>query len=642
MKACLRLLAGVALMCPAMAMAQRTSENLVTQSADAFGKTIGSEKIGLYNAEDVRGFNPVDAGNVRIEGLYFDHVERVPARIVEGSTVRVGLSVQGVPFPAPTGIVDYSLTLYEGKSILSGMVERGPFGGVAGNLELRLPLAGEKLGIDGGFGFREQVRPEGGRNGFRSYGGSVVWRPTGAAMFTVFAGAFTNRGDEARVTIFPAAGEDLPNVPRGQFLGQSWTDRNGMGTTFGGIGKLAKGPWLFEAGLFEFRTHSETNFADLLRGVKADGSASSRTIIYDPDSETRSFSGEGRVTRLFRMGAVEHRIIVSARGRVKDRLFGGVQRIDLGPSSAITPDFQAKPVLLPQVKDEDHVQQMNWGLAYGFKWLDRGSVDLSVSHTSYTKKLDFADVRLPVLETRDNPILVTAAGSVRLNRHLSLYGGYVRGLEEALIAPDVATNRSEAPPAIRTRQIDFGLRYGVTPKLTLVAGLFSVSKPYFNLDPSMRYRQLGQVDNRGLELSLAGAVAPGVTLVAGSLFLDPVISGEAVTAGLIGKQPVGSVRRRSIASIDWRFAGGTSPISIDVALESLSSRMANPLNTLVAPPRETINLGGRYRFKVDGHALLLRAQMLNLLNDYGWQVSSSGGFTYSSGRTYMAQLVFDI
>jgi iron complex outermembrane receptor protein len=225
---------------------------------------------------------------------------------------------------------------------------------------------------------------------------------------------------------------------------------------------------------------------------------------------------------------------------------------------------------------------------------------------------------------------------------LSLYGGFVRGLEEALVAPDVATNRSEAPPAIRTRQIDFGLRYGVTPKLTLVAGLFSVSKPYFNLDPALRYRQLGQVDNRGFELSLAGSLAPGVTIVAGSLFLDPVISGEAVTDGLIGKQPVGSVRRRTIANVDLRFARGTSPMSIDVALESLSSRMANPLNTFVAPPRETINLGGRYRFKVNGHPMLIRAQLQNALNDYGWQVSSSGGFTYSSGRTYMAQLVFDI
>jgi iron complex outermembrane receptor protein len=642
MKTCLRLLAGVAVMWPAMASAQRTSENLVTQSADAFGKSIGSEKIGLYNAEDVRGFNPVDAGNVRIEGLYFDHIERVPSRIVEGSTVRVGLSAQGVPFPAPTGIVDYNLTLYGGKTSLSGMVERGPYGGIAGNLEFKLPLVGEKLGIAGGYGFREQVRPEGGRNGYRSYGGSIIWRPTGAAMVTVFAGAFTNRGDEAHVTIFPAAGEDLPKVPRGLFLGQSWTDRNGIGTTFGGIGKLAKGPWLFEAGVFEFRTKSETNFADLLRGVKADGSSAGRTIIYDPNSETRSLSGEGRVTRFFRMSDVEHRIIVSARGRVKDRLFGGVQRIDLGPSSAIAPDFRPKPLLLPQVKDEDHVEQMNFGIAYGFKWLDRGSFDLSASRTSYTKKLDFADVRLPILETRDTPILLTAAGSLRLAGRLSLYGGFVRGLEEALIAPDVATNRSEAPPAIRTRQIDFGLRYGVTPKLTLVAGLFSVSKPYFNLDPSLRYRQLGQVDNRGFELSLAGSLAPGVTIVAGSLFLDPVISGEAVTAGLIGKQPVGSVRRRSIANVDWRFAAGNSPISVDLALESLSSRMANPLNTSVASPRETINLGGRYRFKVDGHPMLIRAQVQNLLNDYGWQVSSSGGFTYSSGRTYMAQLVFDI
>lgn len=642
MKTYLRLLAGVAVLWPAMAAAQRTSENLVTQSADAFGKSIGSEKIGLYNAEDVRGFNPVDAGNVRIEGLYFDHIERVPSRIVEGSTVRVGVAAQGVPFPAPTGIVDYDLTLYNGKTTLSGMLERAPFAGVAGNLEFKAPLAGQSLGIAGGFGFREQVRPEGGRNGFRSFGGSIIWRPTGAAMLALFAGAFTNRGDEAHVTLFPAAGEDLPSVPRGQFLGQPWSDRKGIATTFGVIGKLAKASWLFEAGLFEFRSRSDTNFADLLRGVKADGSTTGRTIIYDPNSETRSLSGEGRATRIFRMGSVEHRLILSARGRVKDRLFGGTQRIELGPSSAIAPDFRAQPILLPQVKDEDHVQQMNLGLAYGFKWLDRGAIDVSVSRTSYSKKIDFADVRLPILETRDHPILFTAAGSFRLASRLSLYGGFVRGLEEALIAPDVATNRSEAPPAIRTRQIDFGLRYGVTPKLTLVAGLFSVSKPYFNLDPSLRYRQLGQVDNRGFELSLAGSIAPGVTVVAGSLFLDPVISGEAVTAGLIGKQPVGSVRRRSIANIDWRFAGGTSPISVDVALESLSSRMANPLNTFVAPPRETINLGGRYRFKVDGHPMLIRAQLQNALNDYGWQVSSSGGFTYSSGRTYMAQLVFDI
>lgn len=642
MKPSLILLAGAFLVLPGTAFAQRTTENPVTQSADAFGKAVGNEKIGLYSTDDIRGFNPIDAGNVRIEGLYFDHIERVSSRVVEGSTVRVGAAAQGYAFPAPTGIVDYALTLYQGKPEASFQMERGPYGGVAGGGETRFALAGQKLGMSIGAGFREQVRPEGGRNQFRNLGTTLVWRPYAGAMLAAFAGGYTNRDDEAHVILYPAGDALPPIVPRGVFLGQSWTDRNSILKTSGIIGKFPTGNWLFEAGLFDFSMKNRTNFADLLKGVTPDGLVASRTILYDPGSRTDSLSGEGRITRFWRAGSIEQRVVLSARGRIKDRRFGGTQRINLGPSSAIVADFRAAPILLPQEKDKDHVQQMNWGLAYGLKWLARGSLDVSVSRAEYTKKLDFVDPRLPIVVTKDNPILVTAMGSVNLAPRLTLYGGLVRGLEEALIAPDVAVNRSEAPPAIRTRQADLGVRYGITPHLTLIAGLFSVKKPYFNLDPSARYRQLGTVDNRGIELSLAGSIAPGITLVAGSLFLDPQISGEAVEANLIGRQPVGSTKRRSIANLDWRFAQGKSPFSLDVAFESVSARMGNAANSLVAPPRETLNLGSRYRFKLDGHSLLLRTQIFNLFNDYGWQVSSSGGFTYANGRTYMAQLVVDL
>ena len=82
-----------------MASAQRTSDNVVTQSADAFGKSIGMEKIGLYNSMDVRGFNPVDAGNVRIEGLYFDHIGWIPSKLVEGVNSAGRCGGSGVPFP---------------------------------------------------------------------------------------------------------------------------------------------------------------------------------------------------------------------------------------------------------------------------------------------------------------------------------------------------------------------------------------------------------------------------------------------------------------------------------------------------------------------------------------------------------------
>lgn len=627
---------------PEAALAQRTAENLVTQSADAFGKTIGSEKIGLYNTEDIRGFNPIDAGNVRIEGLYFDHVERVPTRLVEGSTVRVGVAAQGFSFPAPTGIVDYALTLYRGKFEASSMIERGPYGGVAGNIEFKLPVSGEALGVAGGVGFREQVRPEGGRNSYRTFGLTASWRPYKGALLAGFAGVFTNDDDEAHVTFYPAGDVLPPRVPRGVFLGQDWTDKKSRTVTAGAIAKFPLNNWLLEGGLFQFNARNETNFADLLRGVSADGKASSRVVIYDPGSETDSLSGEGRLTRIFVAGAMQHRFVFSARGRIKDRLFGGTQRIDLGPSSALLPDFRPKPVLLPQVKDKDHVRQMSFGLAYGLKWLNHGSLDLSVSRAQYSKEIRFSDPALPSVLTKDTPILLTATGTANLTSRLTAYGGFVQGLEEALVAPDIATNRSEAPPAIRTRQIDFGLRYAVTPKMSFVAGVFSVQKPYFNLDPALRYRQLGQVDNRGVEVSLAGPIAPGVSLVAGALFLDPKISGEAVDAGLIGDRPVGVVRTRGIANLDWRFAKGTSPWSVDFAVETLSSRVANARNSLFAPPRQNVNLGARYRFQVDRHPLLLRAQVINAFNDYGWQVSSSGGFTYSNGRTYMAQLVMDL
>jgi hypothetical protein len=58
---------------PDGALAQsRSDENAVTQAEDAFGFSVGRESLGIYNAGNVRGFSPIAAGNLRIDGLYFD------------------------------------------------------------------------------------------------------------------------------------------------------------------------------------------------------------------------------------------------------------------------------------------------------------------------------------------------------------------------------------------------------------------------------------------------------------------------------------------------------------------------------------------------------------------------------------------
>ena len=185
------------------------------------------------------------------------------------------------------------------------------------------------------------------------------------------------------------------------------------------------------------------------------------------------------------------------------------------------------------------------------------------------------------------------------------------------------------------------MRAGLTKDLTLVAGLFSISKPYFNLDPGLRYRQLGELTNRGIELSLTGKIAPGLTLVAGGVLLDPRIAGEAVDNGLIGIRPVGQPRQRGIVNLDWRTDGGQGAWSFDLAFEAQSSRMGNAANSFSVAPRATINLGARYRFNIGKTRLLFRPQVYNLFDNYSWQVSPSGGFTYTALRTIALQIAAD-
>lgn len=50
----------------APAWAQRADENAVRAAGDAFGTSVGNERIGLYNLVDVRGFSPITAGNIRM------------------------------------------------------------------------------------------------------------------------------------------------------------------------------------------------------------------------------------------------------------------------------------------------------------------------------------------------------------------------------------------------------------------------------------------------------------------------------------------------------------------------------------------------------------------------------------------------
>ena len=634
---------GLALM-PHAAIAQRASDNVTTQSSDAFGRAVGNERSGLYTTEDVRGFNPVDAGNVRLEGLYFDQVDRVSPRLVDGSTIRVGPASQRYPFPAPTGLVDYSLTQPRAKPSYSFGLDNGSSNslGIGGSFEFKQPFDGERIGLSGGLGFRNLRRTEGGTGFVRTFGGTLAVRPAPGAELLLFAGDFLFRSDEARPTLFLAGTAGPPRLERGVDLSPSWTGKSADTWLWGGIGKVPLGSGLrLESGLFYTRRDLHASFADLYTGVLANGSASGHRIVADAGSFDASLSGETRLVRQWNGASTSQQLTLSLRGRHKVRRFGGTAVFQFGPSSLLANARIPEPAYSIGPKNRDRVDQLTYGAAWSLVSARGFFFDAGLSKTSYTKAIDFADPLLADPVTRDRPITWNVSSSLVLRKGLSIYAGASQGQEEALIAPDVAVNRSEAPPAIHTRQIEGGVKLAVAAHITLIAGAFSITKPYFNLDAASRYRQLGSLNNRGLEMSLTGQVVPGLNLVGGLLLLDPRISGEAVTSGKIGPRPVGQVRRHAVANFDWRLSGGKSPLSFDLAIESFSSRVGNGANTLSAAPRTVVNLGARYRFKLGHGTFLLRPLLQNLFDNYGWQVSTSGGWTYTAPRAFTLQIVAD-
>ena len=104
-----RLLLAALTLATGTASAQRADTTAASEADDAFGLSVAGETIGLYSDKYVRGFSPVNAGNLRLDGLYIDRQGEFTDRLFADVAVRVGATALETPLPAPSGIADYSL-----------------------------------------------------------------------------------------------------------------------------------------------------------------------------------------------------------------------------------------------------------------------------------------------------------------------------------------------------------------------------------------------------------------------------------------------------------------------------------------------------------------------------------------------------
>jgi iron complex outermembrane recepter protein len=619
------------------ATGSRSAENAVRQAGDAFGTSIGREVSGLYSRERVRGFSPVVAGNVRIDGLYFDPIVTPSSRLVRATTIRVGPSALGSPFPAPTGIVDLGLRRPGQEAAASVLIGYNTWHTPTAEFDASLPVS-STLSI--GFGAGMQL--ENGFNATRdhSFEGAFIaeWRPSAQLSLLPFITVRKTLIDDHGPISVPQGNFLPPRLQRRQFFGPWWSRGGDTELNAGLISDWTiGGGWLLRAGLFRSQRVIDGQFANVVRITAPDGTGTQR-ITGDPTLYNASTSGEVRLTRRFDDGPRHHQIHATLRGRQGYRRFDGSQVIDLGVVNIL--DF-APDVPLPTLnfgpQQDDNVRQWTGGIAYEGRWDGVGELSVGVQKSDYSKRIGFPGA---ITATDAAPWLYNVTAAVRLSDGITLYGGAVTGLEESGVAPNVAANRNEALPAISTRQIDAGLRLNLGGGMRMVAGLFQVSKPYFNLDVAGRFDVLGEVINRGVEASLAGPLTDELSIVAGASLLRPEVTGDAVTRGLVGRLPVGAIGERIEFSADWRpvFAPG---LSLDMRLSHRSPEVATVNNLIYVPTRTLIDVGGRYRFKLAGNEAVLRIQTTNVTSQQGFELRGANAYTVLPGRVTQAYLTVD-
>ena len=630
------LAAAACLSGPALAQS-RSSDNAVTQAEDAFGFSVGRESLGIYNAGYARGFSPVAAGNLRINGLYFDQAYNLSGTILGATSVKVGLSAQGYPFAAQSGIFDQTLRTpadKAGASFVGNFDSNGTWGA---ELDGSQPL-NSKLSLGYGVNATRTGFADGTSNWVHTVSLIGRWRPADGIEIMPFWSLTDDFDDEAGTFYIPA-GKFLPQTARPDHNeGPEWSDfrYTGLNTGVLASARLSQN-WVLRLGAFRSVNDIKTSFTNLLASEQPDGSGE-RLLFADPPLKSWSNSGELRLSHSIPDGPRLHVFHLSVRERDARREFGGGDFLDLGPGRIGVDVTAPRPASFTfSEPSHDRVRQTTIGLAYDGRWKNVGEISFGVSRANFRKDTVLPGV--PVATARSQPWLYNGTAAANVGKSVVVYAGYSRGLEESGTAPPNAANRNQPLPVILTQQKDAGVRVSLSQSVKAVAGVFDLSRPYFGFDNANVFRQVGTVRSRGAEFSLSGSVTPKLNIVAGAVFIDGKVTRDAGVPGVIGVKPVGLSPHQLSFNANWNtpFKG----LELDTTVINRAPAASTTDNLVFIPAKWRWDVGGRYHFKLASHDATLRLQVFNLTGKTGWGIAGSGIYNSLPGRSLQGYLAVD-
>lgn len=624
--------------CLAFSAELPSNTDVVSKADDAFGIILGPENLGLYSPNSVRGFSPLTAGNVRLNGLYFDQQGLMPDRLTTETRIRVGLSAVDFPWPAPTGIVDNTLRKPDDTPKMTSVAYFGP------NSTLGLELNGSEKFRDGDFGiaagaaYHNEEDLPGQLAHMTSFAVLPQWTPSKDLSISTFWARESITDSKPWPTLYLSEDQSPPHFPV-KYFGQDWTGGDTYADDYGVLGyaKLG-GSWVVRAGLFRSVSYSPRSYVDLYENTSSAGLGDHSIFVF-PGQQSKSTSEEIQLSQILVRHGWRQKIDIGLRGRDLHARYGGADELDFGVAQAGIIQALPPPVFHFGPTTTDRISEYSAEASYSLRWNNLIDFTAGLRRPTYSRHID--DPVLGMSSTSINPSLYNSSITVLPTNSLSIFGALTRGLEDSGVAPANADNRGEILGAVRSSEVEVGLKYALSASLTFLAGAFDVQKPYFALNTENIFEALGLERHRGAEFSLTGTLTPGLHVVIGALLTTPEVLTRSTPQQVIGSRPVGQSTRAAQVSADYTIPWIPN-LSVDGSITATNGRPASVDNALEIPGYATITLGARYRMDLDNHATTIRIDVANVGNTYSWYVGNDGGLTPIPPRRIWAYITVDL
>ncbi len=191
----------------------------------------------------------------------------------------------------------------------------------------------------------------------------------------------------------------------------------------------------------------------------------------------------------------------------------------------------------------------------------------------------------------------------------------------------------------RSKQTEAGIKYD-QGTFGATFGLYRIEQPadgYINGQGF--FVRDGEQENRGLELNVFGEPLLGLRLLAGATFMDTELKGTQ-NGSNDGNRAIGVPRFQYNLGADWDVPGlaGVAP---NGRLLRTGGQYADAANNLSIPAWTRVDLGARYRFKVEQKDVTLRANVENVANKAYWESAFGGYLTQGDPRTLKVSATLD-